>query len=129
MLIQVVFEKLAKAAYARSGLVVPRKHQVATRLFLILQRHPSGSNLLRAHPNVQQFVMDLENAHPAVAGSQTPPWPQLEYPWEDTVAGVVQYPAQHLYLVRRVQNPKDRIALDCLKFASALEKQLPTLIP
>lgn len=129
MLIQMVFEKLAKAAFAQSGQVVPRKHQVATRLFLILKRHPSGSSLLNTYPNVEQFVIALENAHPAVAGIQTPQWPQLEYPWEDTTTGTVQFPAHHLYLVHRVQDPKDLIALQCLKFASAMEKQLFIIIP
>ena len=129
MLIQMVFEKLAKAAFARAGLVVPKNHQVATRLFLMLTRHPSGKAILTVYPNVEQFITDLENAHPAVAGKQIPPWPQLEYPWEDTATGIIQYPAQHLYLVRRVQDPKDRITLDCLKFASAMEKQLTSIIP
>lgn len=128
MLIQMVFEKLAKAAYARSGLYVPRTHRVASHLFLLLLRHPS-SGILRAGANVKAFVMQLEAAHPAVAGKQTPPWPQLEYPWEDTQAGRVCCSARDLPLIHRVTDPHDRIALDCLRFASAIEKQLHTIVP
>ncbi len=33
MLLQMVFEKIAKAGFARSGQAVPHNHQVATRFF------------------------------------------------------------------------------------------------
>ena len=128
MLLQMVFEKLAKAAFARAGATNANSHQVASRLFLLLERSPSGKKLLQATPNVRQFVIELENAHPAVANRTVPPWPRLEYPWEDTT-GMVLYPARDLPLAKRVRNPNDRIVVDCLKFASAFEKQLSTIIP
>lgn len=128
MLLQMVFEKLAKAAYARSGLVVPHTHRAASHLFAVLLRHPAGADILRAAPSVRQFVMELEAAQPSLAGQQPQPCPQLEYPWEDPVGNTVQYPARDLPLARRVQSPRDRIALDCLKFASAVEKKLTTII-
>ncbi len=78
MLLQMVFEKLAKAAYARSGNVVPRTHQAASHLFALLQRHPNGLRLLRASPQVRQFVAELEAANPSVAARQPQPWPQFE---------------------------------------------------
>ncbi len=68
MLLQMVFEKLAKAAYARSGYVVPRTHEAATHLFAVLLRHPAGTVILQAAPHVQQFVMELEAAQPTLAG-------------------------------------------------------------
>ncbi|MEP7120081.1 MAG: hypothetical protein ABJE95_04185 [Byssovorax sp.] len=129
MLLQMVFEKLAKAAYARSGYAVPHTHQAATHLFAVLLRHPAGTAILQAAPNVRQFVMELEAAQPTVAGRQPQPCPQLEYPWEDPVRSTVNYPARDLPLARRVQSPYDRIAVDCLKFASAVEKQLTTIVP
>jgi hypothetical protein len=129
MLLQMVFEKLAKAAYARSGHVVPHTHQAATHLFAVLLRHPAGTAILQAAPNVQQFVAELEAAQPSIAGRQAQPCPQLEYPWEDPVGNTVYYPARDLPLARRVRSPTDRIAVDCLKFASSVEKQLTTIIP
>jgi hypothetical protein len=129
MLLQMVFEKLAKAAYARSGQVVPKTHQVASHLISVLRRHPQGKELLRTNPNVQQFILELEAAQPSIAGKQAIPCPQLEYPWEDAVTGSVLYPAVHLSLARRVGNPADRIAVDCLVFASVLERELATIVP
>ena len=129
MLLQMVFEKLGKATFARAGNVVPRSHQVASRLFLLLKRYPAGNLLLLASPQVEQFVRELENAHPAIVGNNSPPWPQLEYPWEDTESNTVMYPAKDLYLIRRITDPKDRIALDSLKFASALVQQLIAMVP
>jgi len=129
MLLQMVFEKLGKAAYARAGQVVPHTHQAASLLFAMLLRHPTGVALLQTNGNVRQFVAELEAAHPQVAGRRPQPWPQLEYPWEDPAAGTVFCPARDLPLARRVRDPRDRIALDCLKFASALEKQLTVIVP
>ena len=85
--------------------------------------------LLQANHPAQQFVIQLENAHPKFAGAQPQPCPQLEYPWEDPAPATVFSPEADLFLARRVSDPRDRIALDCLRFASALEKQLFTIIP
>ena len=126
MLLQMVFEKIAKAFYTRSGQTVPRTHKVASHLFQILLRHPKSSTLL-PNSNVEQFIQELELAHPSLAGRQTPVWPQLEYPWEES--GFIYYPERDLSLVKRVSNPKDRIALDCLKFASAMIDQIKIIIP
>jgi hypothetical protein len=129
MLLQMVFEKLAKAAYSRSGCVVPRTHRAASHLFAILRRHPAGCAILQASPNVQQFVMELEAAHPANAAQQSQPCAQLEYPWEDEINNTILYPARDLPLARRVKDPRDRIAVDCLKLACAIEKNLTTIVP
>lgn len=129
MLLQMVFEKLAKAAYARSGAVVPHTHKAASHLFEVLLRHPAGVEILRTSPGVREFVAQLEDAQPSVAGKHAQPCPQLEYPWDDPAHGTVFFPERDLGLARRTRDPQDRIALDCLRFASAIEKHLPTLIP
>jgi hypothetical protein len=125
MLLQMVFEKLAKAYYARNG-TVAASHRAASHLFAILKRHPSGTRLLAECPSVEQFVMQLEAAQPSVAGRQMP---CLEYPWEDVTSGTVRWPGRHLPLVHRVKDPRDRVGLDCLRFASALEKQIDAIAP
>jgi hypothetical protein len=129
MLLQMVFEKLAKAGYARNGQAIPRTHRAASHLFTVLLRRPGGTALLQANTNAQQFVIELELAHPALAGQQQQPCPQLEYPWEDPAAATVHYPETALPLVRRVADAHDRVALDCLRFASAIEQELFTIIP
>lgn len=126
MLLQMTFEKLGKAAFTRSGQYAPRQHHVASHLFVVLLRHPAGVDLLTKFPNVQQFVFELETANPAVAGRDQP---NIEYPWEDLATATVLYPLRDHHLVKRVSDPKDRITADALKFASALEKELQTIVP
>jgi hypothetical protein len=131
MMIQMVYEKLAKAAYHRGNNNVCYRHDLIWYLFHQLARHPQGKRLLSQHSRVQGFVIQLEMAHPQVAKRFVErgglPYPQLEYPWENS-QGTICWPEQHLSLARRVTDPKDRIGLDCLLLATALEKQLFTLI-
>jgi len=130
MLLQMVFEKLGKAAHSRVGYTIARDHRYATKLFLILELSPAGSDVLQIAPNARQFLEELENATPSVANKSdntSAPWPRLEYPWEDA-SGCILYPARDLALAKRVRNPNDRILGDCLKLASALEKQLFAII-
>lgn len=125
MLLQMVFEKLAKAAVAYNGTLIDRSHKVMSRLIPLMRRDPATDRILVAAPHVELFVQELENANPAVAPRGMP---ILEYPWEDS-SGTVRWPDQHLHLVRRVRDPKDRIVLDCLKFARSLVAQLDNRIP
>jgi hypothetical protein len=129
MLLQMVFEKLAKAAYARGGCAVPHTHHIVAHLFAVLLRHPAGAKILQAGPNVRAFILELESCQPSIAKSLPQPCPQLEYPWEDPIRGTVCYPARDLPLLKRVKNPRERVAQECLKFASAVEKQLATILP
>ena len=129
MLLQMAFEKLAKAAFAEKSQVVPRQHEVVSLLFAYLKRSASGRELLRISPNVEAFVVLLEQAHPAVAGRYTPPAPQLEYPWEDETTDTISYPSRNLYLADRVRNPRDRIGLDTLLFAETLASTFPNWLP
>lgn len=129
MLLQMVFEKLGKAAYARSGNNVARTHEIGQRFFAIMLRSPEGAVLFRKNPNVQAFIMELETAQPAVASRIVPPTPQLEYPWLDPGTDTVLYPEAHLPLCRRTNDPTDRITLDILRFGSAIAAQLFSIIP
>lgn len=90
MLQQMVFEKLAKAAYARRGSVIPKTHRAASHLFTNLLRTPHGIKLLQVTPEIRQFVAELEEVHPSHIGQQVQPCLQLEYPWEDPITGEVQ---------------------------------------
>ncbi|MCX7048174.1 MAG: hypothetical protein NTX50_22160 [Candidatus Sumerlaeota bacterium] len=130
MLLQMVFEKIGKAYYARAGTLSTSSHAIASHLINVMRRHPTGVALFRSHTNAIAFVSQLESAHPQVAGNhRTPPWPQLEYPWRDVTDTTVLYPKTDLPLVQRVYDPRDRIAVDCLRFACALEKQMTTIVP
>jgi hypothetical protein len=135
MLMQMAFEKLAKAALARQHIEPPQSHQVASRLLLLLERTPGGTSL----PGVSialvfSAVRELENAQPAVVKQAVrvhgvAQYPQLEYPWENPVTHLVESPARHLPIAQRIADPRDPIALQLLKFARALEVQFNTLFP
>jgi len=127
MLLQMVFEKLAKSAFARSGMPPPRNHAAAAHFFGMLRRFPSGRQLLTSNGRAEAFIVQLELAQPSVA-KQNNLLEQLEYPWEDA-AGIVRTPCRDLALARRIADPKDRIGVDCLKFASALIKAVPEIFP
>jgi len=47
----------------------------------------------------------------------------------DPATSAVFYPEKDLYLVKRVKDPSDRIALDALRFASYLIKELKVILP
>jgi len=128
MLLQMVFEKLAKAALAQRSASVPRTHRAATFLFQFLEMSPPTYRL-PIENRIRQFVAELEEAQPATARRHKQPFPQLEYPWEDPISGKVFCPAIDLPLARRVRDPKDRIGIDCLKFATAVEERFSNLFP
>jgi HEPN domain-containing protein len=135
MLMQMTFEKLAKAALARQRIQPPQSHQVASRLLLLLERTPGGTSL----PGVSialvfAAVRDLENAQPDVVSNAmrnhgVPQYPQLEYPWESPTSGAIEWPAQHLPIAHRIADPRDPIGPQLLKFAKALEAQFDNLFP
>jgi len=129
MLLQMVFEKIAKGAYARAGNTIPKTHKIASHFIAVLQRHPAGQSVIVSNPSVFQFIQELELAQPSIAGRTSPPNPQLEYPWIDPATSAVFYPEKDLYLVKRVKDPSDRIALDALRFASYLIKELKVILP
>ena len=100
MLLQMVFEKLSKAAllYGKKVTVddVQRSHTTAVSLMAIFRRHP---NLLDLFPGKHQrkwlstitLVEALSKLHPSLVDHG----PQLEYPWE-LEDGTVQSPVNDL---------------------------------
>lgn len=133
MLLQMVYEKLAKAAFARQGSIQTKSHQGASRLLLLLAKAPGGPALPGYGPTVLSAVRELEAAQPAVVSAAVkngvPQYPQLEYPWENASSGVVEWPAQHLPIAQRVKDPRQTIAAELLKFARAIDKNFNTLFP
>jgi hypothetical protein len=66
MLLQMTFEKLAKATFARQGAAPTRSHDGASRLLLLLGRPPGGPALPGYKGRVLAAVQELENAQPAI---------------------------------------------------------------
>lgn len=105
MLLQMVLEKLAKAALLRTGqLDVPaatRTHRAASTLLEQLGRNQRmcarlGLAATTVRHRLAPLVDRLERAHPSLAGDG----PCLEYPWV-APGGEIQWPAAHLEVARR----------------------------
>lgn len=127
MLLQMVFEKLAKAALARTDVtsfVANRtSHVAASRLVSTIKNHGAYLNLRYAWKDVLPMVQALERAHPALAKRG----PHLEYPWEaGTEMGL---PATHLGVVRQLADPFDTKGPMLLRFAHELSNRFDELFP
>jgi hypothetical protein len=145
MLLQMVFEKLAKAALLKMATMplagVKRLHHVASRLIGILRLDSASLMLLgdgdiNAWNDALPLVSELEEAHPATPRDPTtgkpqlrnPGHPTLEYPWEDT-AGMVYWPDRDLPIAQRFADPTKVDLPRLLKFAGALSKHHDALFP
>ena len=134
MLMQMVFEKLAKAAFARAGAPAPQRHQVAARLIAVLRRTPGSAAIMIGGPHSLHAVEELENANPSVVADAVrrclaTQYPQLEYPWLNAATNQVEWPGKHLPIARRVADPEDPVAANLLKSARAFVKHFDTLFP
>jgi len=123
MLLQMVLEKLGKAALLRGNKLTIDKarasHAAATRMVQLLGVDRRACERLRWAPSVLKqrvapLVQQLERAHPQIAAKG----PCLEYPWEDSSAKVL-WPARHLS-VAAMFGPKHPDGLLVFRFADAL---------
>lgn len=105
MLLQMVLEKLAKAALLRSGQLTIEKakgsHSAASTLIHVIGNNKRTCERLGLVPATVRKLLapvvdQLERAHPALS----PGGPYLEYPWE-TPSGNIQWPAAHLEVAGR----------------------------
>lgn len=138
MLLQMVFEKLAKAAMLKMGTMsyqeVKRLHCVASRLIETLKLYPDrlevlGDGNVNAWSDALPWVIELENAHPtpprdAATGKPRPRskgHPILEYPWEGATSGV-RWPERDLPIAQSFADPRSVKLARLMKFAAALSK-------
>lgn len=132
MLLQMVLEKLGKAALLRSGQIklaaATSSHAAATRMVQILANDRRGCTRLGWQPLVVRghlapIVARLEHAQPQLAAGG----PGLEYPWEDP-AGFVRWPARDLDVAREF-GPKRNAGLLVHRFTSALCMRFDAVFP
>ena len=131
MLLQMAFEKLAKAALLRSGAAdvawASSTHRSASHMIraLRLQRGvmaPIGGPLV--WQDVLWAVETLEQVHPALSQGG----PQLEYPWE-MPNGDIGWPARDLAIARAFGNPQSNLGVRILRFASILAERFDRIFP
>lgn len=132
MLLQMVLEKLGKAALLRSGQItldaVTSSHAAATRMVQLLSRNRRACARLDWQPavlriHVAPIVERLERAQPQLAAGG----PCLEYPWEDP-AGVVRWPARDLPIAKEF-GPKRNTGPLLRRFAAALCARFDAVFP
>ena len=135
MVLQMVFEKLAKAALLRSGAVnvawAQGTHAAASRMVLVMLRERARIAPLGGSPtwqHVLSIVITLEQAHPQVAARLSPGSPQLEYPWV-AVDGTVQWPARHLAIAASLGSPQNNLGARVLRFATLLAERFDHIFP
>lgn len=131
MLLQMAFEKFAKAALLRSGAITyaaaRSSHKAASTMITAMRLQkaliaPIGGPLVWSA--AFEVVETLERAQPSMAQRAA----QLEYPWE-TANGVVQWPAGHLPLAIKLANPNSTLAAHVIDFAGKLERNFDTIFP
>jgi hypothetical protein len=132
MLLQMVFEKLAKAALLRTGAVhlvaVQRSHRAASRMISVLRLQRGILEPLGGSPAWQDVfwvVEALESAHPQLA---EPSSPILEYPWQDQV-GTVKWPERDLAIAARLGDPSNNLGPRVLRFAALLSDRFDAVFP
>jgi hypothetical protein len=146
MLLQMVFEKLAKSAMLKLGSPLPavqRSHHVASRLVAVFASNPILLEALdeedgESWAEVLPLVLELEAAHPAPPVDPVNPkkrlprpagTPVLEYPWEDAKTGDIRWPARDLPIAQRFADPAGVELARLVKFAMSLSRKHASLFP
>jgi hypothetical protein len=135
MLLQQVFEKIAKAARLEmgadfdgiSGHKAVTKHLNSQQKFLdTVSRVAKYTKLGNVDQKLRNVIRELEERHPALfrgnrdeKGHSWDMGGQLKYPWRDSQTEEVKYPARDLQLAREIQNPSSRLAANLAKLATA----------
>lgn len=131
MLMQMVFEKFAKAALLRSGIMsvadATGTHVAASRMVAVMRRNrktldvPGGAV---TWSKAFELVEALERAQPQVA-RRAGGGPQLEYPWAEE--SEIRWPARHLAVAERLGDPTTNAAPRLLAFARMLDQHFDAL--
>ncbi len=133
MLLQMILEKLGKAALLRSGSIdsarAQKTHKAALTMVQVLARDRRACRRLNWKPDVVRYhlapiVSDLERAQPALAAGGA----CLEYPWEDP-NGDVRWPAEHLPRLRSFRPVQGGAGLMLFQFAGDLCARFDQVFP
>ncbi len=133
MLLQMVFEKLAKAAkyWKEKRLPASLRHEAADahfskRIDAIIRMNPTKQ---KYYNHLIALIKALEAAQPSVAKKVSPYTPMLEYPWENRSHSIC-YPARDLPLVQKLKGEQNYIISiwHALKFAQEYAKELEAML-
>ena len=141
MLLQMFFEKYAKAVYCRmnNNQLPPRSHRTA-KAFLSVLRGSSKYSKFKKHINSTaskdanrlfsdffDFLSKLEALQPSNAngGKVEDDSPQLEYPWRNTASTDFYSPSSHLDIIHEIEEPQSRLFTKILPIAQNLINDFP----
>ena len=136
MLLQMFFEKYAKAVFCRmnNNQLPPRNHRTA-KTFISLLRGSSKYSKFKKHINPVinrtsnrpfldffDFISKLESLQPsnANAGKSEDDSPQLEYPWRNRTSTEFYSPSENLDIIHEIENPQSRLFTKILPIAQNL---------
>lgn len=134
MLLQMFFEKYAKAVYCHSKKQLPPRNHKTSQVFkATLKRSPKyikflkmvrSSSRPRTYLDFFDFLSKLENLQPSNAnrGETVDIKPQLEYPWKPPSNNSYCAPCSDLDFIHEAENPKSRIYLKVIPTAQGLIK-------
>lgn len=133
MMMQMAFEKFAKAALLRTGAITlesaQASHRAASTMVAVMRRQ-RGLMAPMGGPLVWHAAFDvveaLERAQPSVARGNNAA--KLEYPWE-TTAGAIQWPARDLAIVANLGNPRSNLIAHVGEFAFRLNRHFDSIFP
>lgn len=137
MLLQMVFEKLGKAALLRSHRMSVAKaeatHQAATTMMQVIAANRRkcdtlGFNRGFVRHSLTPMVERLESLNPSVVRRRGGHGPWLEYPWEDP-GGQVLWPARHLPVLDDFRSRHGARAASLFHFAEVLRERFDDVFP
>ncbi len=122
MLMQMVFEKTAKAVLLAGDRVPPKhletSHVAISKVLTIIRRYHREEYAAFGLKRMNLTIREIEMLHPQVAKRRG--GPRLEYPWRDPATGEIRWPAGHLPLSAQVIDPTRRTGSELVKCAQAL---------
>ncbi len=135
MLLQMTFEKIAKAVYCKQQNAIPTfSHSIGAYVWQFFKRDRVPAFDERAVDRMVSLLFEIESANPAVVNKTWKavggPHPaQLEYPWEETGTGFVRTPLHDLPLAKKISDAKEPLGPTLERFADTLLRTFDTIFP
>ncbi|MBP5672357.1 MAG: hypothetical protein K5787_02670 [Lentisphaeria bacterium] len=132
MLLQMFFEKYAKAVFCvQTGQLPPKNHLAAGNFLSALKKSSTKYKKWKDNPTLKlcfDFIKKIESLQPANAnkGKEIDNSPQLEYPW--CFNDVIYSPAMDLDIVSELKNAKSPILANVIHFAKNLIDSFPVFV-
>ncbi len=132
MLLQMFFEKYAKAVFCvQTGMLPPKNHLAAGNFLDAIKKSSKKYKKWKDNPSYKscfEFIKKIESLQPSNAnkGKEIDDCPQLEYPW--CFHNVIYSPAKDLDIVPELRNVNSPILSRVIHFAKNLIDSFPVFV-